>query len=193
MLDFSTPNIYSHHIAKLVAWHRHYTRFWKQSIQYCDARWPEFINSKAKNGLGISGEGEPKFFNAVTGNNYNFVDGIGIGEKIWNLDNAIWTLQGRHRDIVHFSNYIYTVPFGGFGSQSSAPYYLPGKENGKWSYIRVNNRQLDKSKFEEWKTKYYVFEGWDPQTGWPTKPKLSSIGLEHVATELFQNNRLGRS
>jgi len=193
MLDFSTPNIYSDHIAKLVAWHRHYTRFWKQSIQYCDLRWPEFINSKAKNGLGISGEGEPKFFNAVTGNNYNFVDGIGIGEKIWNLDNAIWTLQGRHRDIVHFSNYIYTVPFGGFGSQSGPPYYLPGKENGKWSYIRVNNRHLDKSNFEEWKTKYYVFEGWDPQTGWPTKPKLSSIGLEHVATELFQNNRLCRS
>jgi len=30
MLDFSTENMYSEHIAKLVAWPRYYTRFWKQ-------------------------------------------------------------------------------------------------------------------------------------------------------------------
>jgi aldehyde:ferredoxin oxidoreductase len=192
MLDFSTPNIYSDHLVKLVAWHRHYTRFWKQSIQYCDLRWPEFINSKAKDGRGISGEGEPKFFNAVTGNNYSFVDGVDIGEKIWNLDNAIWSLQGRHRDMVHFADYIYTVPFGGFGG-GTLPYYMLGKENGKWAYIRVDSRHLDREKFEEWKTKYYAFAGWDPKSGWPTKAKLSEIGLADVATELQQNNRLGRS
>ena len=32
MLDYSTENMYSEHMAKLVAWHRRYTRFWKQSV-----------------------------------------------------------------------------------------------------------------------------------------------------------------
>jgi hypothetical protein len=31
MLDYSTKNMYSEHIVKLVAWHRHYTRFWLES------------------------------------------------------------------------------------------------------------------------------------------------------------------
>jgi alpha-L-arabinofuranosidase len=35
---------------------------------------------------------------------------IGIGKKIWNLDNVIWTLQGRHRDMVHFADFIYNKP-----------------------------------------------------------------------------------
>jgi aldehyde:ferredoxin oxidoreductase len=94
MLDFSTDNIYSEHMAKLVAWHRHYTRFWKQSVLYCDERWPEFINSKAPGYRGLTGEGEPKFLNAVTGKKFSFLDGMELGRKIWNLDNAIWTLQG---------------------------------------------------------------------------------------------------
>ena len=36
MIDYSDEGIYSEHMAKTVAWHRHYTRFWKQSIAYCD-------------------------------------------------------------------------------------------------------------------------------------------------------------
>jgi len=96
MLDYSTDNIYSHHMAKLVAWHRRYTRFWKQSALFCDLRWPVFFNSDTPDHRGIVGHGEPGFLNAVTGKTYSFDDGIAIGQKIWNLDNAIWTLQGRH-------------------------------------------------------------------------------------------------
>ena len=42
MLDYSAENMYSEHIAKLVSWHRYYTRFWKQSAMFCDWRWPDF-------------------------------------------------------------------------------------------------------------------------------------------------------
>jgi aldehyde:ferredoxin oxidoreductase len=38
MLDFGETNIYSEHMAKLVSWQRYYTRFWKQSMLFCDAR-----------------------------------------------------------------------------------------------------------------------------------------------------------
>ena len=34
MLDYSTANMYSEHMAKLVSWHRYYTRFWKQSALF---------------------------------------------------------------------------------------------------------------------------------------------------------------
>ncbi len=189
MLDFSTDNIYSEHMVKLVAWHRHYTRFWKQSVLYCDMRWPEFINSRLPGYRGLTGEGEPKFLNAVTGKKFSFVDGMELGRKIWNLDNAIWTLQGRHRDMVHFSDYIYHIPFVGLGNY--ATYYLPGREKGRWDYIRVNGRHLDKTKFEEFKTRFYNLEGWDTRSGWPKRRTLESMGLKFVADELNKKGKLG--
>jgi len=189
MLDFSTDNIYSEHMAKLVAWHRHYTRFWKQSALYCDQRWAEFINSKVPGYKGLTGEGEPRFFNAVTGKKFSFLDGMEMGRKIWNLDHAIWTLQGRHRDMVHFSDYIYHVPFGGSGNY--AMYYLPGRENGKWDYIRVNGRHLDKDKFEGFQTRFYHLEGWDIRSGWPKRKTLESLSLKFVADELEKNGKIG--
>jgi len=188
MLDFSTNNIYSEHMAKLVAWHRHYTRFWKQSVMYCDLRWADFINTRIPGYRGLTGEGEPRFFNAVTGKKFSFRDGMEMGRKIWSLDNAIWTLQGRHRDMVHFSDYIYNVPYKGAGNY--AWYYLPGRENGQWKYIQVNGRNLDKTKFEEFKTRFYKLEGWDVRTGWPRRKTLESLGLKYVADELERNGKL---
>jgi len=120
----------------------------------------------------------------------SFVEGMELGRKIWNLDNAIWTLQGRHRDMVHFAPYIYNVPFKGVGSLSK--YFLPAKKKGKWKYIALKSRRHDRKKFEEWKTAYYQFEGWDPRTGWPTRKTLESLGMGYVADELQRNGRLGR-
>jgi len=190
MFDFSDQNMYSEHIAKLVSWHRHYTRFWKQSVLYCDFLYPDFANANRPDKRGLTGEGEQKFFNAVTGKNFSFVDGIDIGKKIWNLDNAIWTLQGRHRDMVHFANYIYKIPFGGFFS--SLGYYMPGRKNGKWEYVPLHGRHLDREQFENWKTKFYALEGWDINTGWPIRKNLEGMGLGYVADELDKKGKIGR-
>jgi aldehyde:ferredoxin oxidoreductase len=172
-------------MAKLVAWHRYYTRFWKQSALFCDFRWPLFFNDSTPDHRGIAGEGEPRFLNAVTGKGFSFRDGIDIGRKIWNLDNAIWTLQGRHRDMVHFAEHIYQVPF------RYRDYQLPGRRNGKWDYIRVNDRHLDRDKFEEFKTQYYELEGWDVSSGWPKRNTLEALGLGYVADELETKGKLG--
>jgi aldehyde:ferredoxin oxidoreductase len=188
MLDYSTENIYSHHMAKLVAWHRYYTRFWKQSALFCDLRWPLFFCGETPDHRGIAGVGEPRFLKAVTGKNLSFRDGIEIGRRIWNLDNAIWTLQGRHRDMVHFADHIYEVPYSGLDYPA---YYLPGKRNGRWDYIRVNDRHLDRDKFEGFKTEYYELEGWDVATGWPTRSGLQALELGFVADELETYGRLG--
>ena len=185
MLDYSDGNMYSEHICKLVAWHRYYGRFWIQSALYCDFQYPDFFNWSAEGYKGITGEGEPKFFNAVTGKTLTFAEGIEIGRKIWTLDQAIWTLQGRHRDDVHFADYIY---------ETSAPppnFKMPVNKNGQWEYEPVGTRPMDRTQFEEFKTRYYELEGWDPETGWPTRNTLESLGLGNVADELESKGRLG--
>jgi len=190
MLDYSTENMYSEHMAKLVAWHRRYTRFWKQSVLYCDQRWPDFINTNVPGYKGLTGEGEPRFFNAVTGMDLTFGAGMELGRRIWNLDNAIWTLQGRHRDMVKFADYIYTNPFQGEGG--SAWYYMPGKKNGAWDYVRLNGRSIDRAKFEAFKTLFYTLEGWHPESGWPRESTLKTLSLGRVAEALKKKNRLGQ-
>lgn len=190
MLDYSTENTYSEPMAKLVAWHRRYTRFWKQSALFCDQRWPDFINTNVPGYKGLTGEGEPRFFNAVTGMDLTFGAGMELGRRIWNLDNAIWTLQGRHRDMVKFADYIYTNPFQGQGGY--AWYCMPGKKNGAWDYIRLNGRAVDRAKFETFKTLFYTLEGWHPESGWPRESTLKTLGLGRAADALREKNRLGQ-
>jgi aldehyde:ferredoxin oxidoreductase len=188
MLDYSEENMYSEHMAKLVSWHRYYTRFWKQSTLFCDWRWPDLLNFYAPGKIGSTGEAEPKFLNAVTGNNLTFRDGIELGRKIWNLDNAVWTLQGRHRDMVRFADYIYTRKNEGL---EGPVLFLPGRQNGKWDYYNMLGRRMDRAKFEEFKTRFYELQGWDTRTGYPKRSTLQSLGLSHVAYELEENGKLG--
>jgi aldehyde:ferredoxin oxidoreductase len=190
MLDFSENNIYSEHMAKLVSWQRYYTRFWKQSMLFCDSRWPDFMNIHRPDNIGSTGIAEPKYVKAVTGKDFSFADGIDLGRKIWNLDQAIWTLQGRHRDMVHFVDNVYEkMPLFPVDVRNA---HMPGKEDGKWDYYGYSRRTLDKNKFDEFKTRFYRLQGWDVETGYPTRTTLKSLGLEQVADELEKNGRLGK-
>lgn len=194
MLDYSEEGIYAEGKVKMISWHRHYTRFWKQSILYCDWMFPDFVNANTPDLEGCSPEMETRFFNAVTGKNMTFEDGLQIGRKIWNLDRAIWALQGRHRDMEIFPDWVYDDPTPELSEfmPTGVPYYLPVKEDGKWIYGTNENRALDREKFEGWKTAYYQFEGWDSGTGWPTRNTLESLGLKKVADELEKKMKLGR-
>ncbi len=192
--DYSEEGIYSKNMAKLVAWHRHYTRFWKQSLQYCDWAYADFVNPYGPESRGLTPEGETRFFNAVTGKDISFKEGMEIGRKIWNLDRAIWALQGRHRDQEEFAGYTYDVASWGPEISPHAnyevPYYMPVKENGEWKYKNVASRSLDKEKFNEWKTKFYEFEGWNTETGRPKRETLEKLGLGTIADELEQKNKI---
>ena len=122
--------------------------------------------------------------------NMSFLDGITLGRKIWNLDHAIWTLQGRHRDMVHFADFIYNKK----GTRIDVPNaYLPGVENGKWDYYGYTHRRIDKGKFEEFKTRFYKLQGWDTTSGYPTRGTLESLDLGYVADELETNGKLGKA
>jgi aldehyde:ferredoxin oxidoreductase len=186
VVDYSDANIYSDPMVKLVAWHRHYTSFFQESLLFCDFMWPDTINPYGPNNRGMTPDGEPKFYNAVTGKNLAFTDGMEIGRKIWNLRNAIWTLQGRTRDMAKFADYYYDVPY-------ASTYKLTGYQNGAWGYYDYKGRKLDRTSVEDFKTKFYKLEGWDTTTGWPTRATLEGLGLKNVADTLQAKGKLGSS
>ncbi|MDI6901571.1 MAG: aldehyde ferredoxin oxidoreductase N-terminal domain-containing protein [Anaerosomatales bacterium] len=191
MMDYSDEGIYSESMAKLVAWHRHYTRYYKQSLAFCDWAYGDFFNAFGPDNRGLTGEGEDKFFNAVTGQSQTFEEGMEKGRKIWNLDRAIWILQGRERDQEVFTDYNYEVGAVPGYTTYEVPYVVPAFENGEWTYKSVSGRMLDRDKVEDWKTKFYTLEGWDTSTGWPTRATLEDLGLGHVADTLEEAGKLG--
>ena len=50
---------------------------------------------------------------------------------------------------------------------------------------------MNKAKFEEWKTKFYDFEGWNTANGWPKRSTLEKMGLKKVADTLQSKGKLG--
>jgi aldehyde:ferredoxin oxidoreductase len=155
--------------------------------------WPRFLDASAPDFSGYSPEFEPKFYNAVTGRNLSFADGVEIGRKIWNLNRAIWVLQGRHRDMENFAEFMYTPAGSLVGHMSSARDNPPLTvyENGRWKITTLDNMYLDKAGMEQWKTHFYKVEGWDPATGWPTRKTLEELGLKKVADDLEKGGKLG--
>ncbi len=68
---------------------------------------------------------------------------------------------------------------------------MPVFENGRWTYAANTGRTLNRQRFEEWKTKFYEFEGWNPTNGWPRPAVLESLGLKKAADVLRAKGRLG--
>jgi aldehyde:ferredoxin oxidoreductase len=187
MLDYSDgpTGIYSEHKVKQVAWIKHYEKFWIGSNGFCGWLWPMYFTNNSADYRGASPEAEPRFFNAVTGKKITFADGMELGRKIFTLDRAIWTLQGRHRDMEVFPDYIYEKP------SSGALLPMFDEKAQKWTYATGEGRTLDRAKVEEWKTKFYAFEGFNTESGWPTRKTLDGMGLKKVADLMQSRNRLG--
>jgi aldehyde:ferredoxin oxidoreductase len=178
-IDYSKDGIYSDAKLRAVAWHRHYGRFWVQSMGMCDWVWPYLINYADPEGdlAGATPDYEPQFFKAVTGRDMSYEESIELGHRIFTLDRAIWYLQGRTREQEVFPEWVYSIP-------NNAPYPLPVYEDGAWSYSPCMDRVLERERFEDLKTRFYELEGWDPQSGCPTRATLESFGLGSVADEL---------
>ena len=192
-LDYATANMYSDAVMDMVRWHTFYSRFWKNSCLLCDFRWADLFNTNRPDLSGATASetaGEQVFWNAVTGEHLSFNDGIARGRRIWHLDNAIWALQGRHRDMMVFADYVYDKDCDTF----EFPFYLWPCRNsaGEWEYTDLLHRRLDREKFEDWKTRFFKKEGLDPGSGRPTRAGLKEQGLEFVTAELERHKCLGR-
>lgn len=187
--------IYSSHRAKMVAWHRYFSHFWEESILCCEMGLEApFCDNISKPG-GIV-EVEPKFFNAITGKKLTFAQGMETGRKIWNLHRAIWVLQGRHRDMENFAEFMYTPAGSLINVLPDVPPIVnapvPVYQNGKWEKTPLEKLYLDKAGVEQWKTHFYELEGWDVDSGSPTRNTLEEVGLKNAADTLESAGKLGK-
>jgi aldehyde:ferredoxin oxidoreductase len=171
--------IYSPHKAKQVAWSRHYTGFWNESMAFCEMLIPELG--------GDSPEIEFSYYQAVTGKKDSFADTMGIGQKIWTLERAIRVMHGRSRQTEDFFPYMYKPGASGFAVYGGVPIY----ENGKWRNDAAPDMYLDRKGVDDFKTHFYALEGWDKEHGWPTRKTLEDFGLKKVADTLAASGKLG--
>ena len=114
-----------------------------------------------------------------------------IGRKVWNMCNAIWVLQGRHRDMVYYADYVHDSGSAGYAGLQGPYYHEPVYENGIWSFKDVYGRNIDRDGFDELKTNFYEVMEWDTSTGWPTRATLEGLDLGFVADKLEAAGKLG--
>jgi aldehyde:ferredoxin oxidoreductase len=176
--------VYSDSKVKQVAWVKHYEKFWVGAGGFCGWRWPQCITNNTADRRGATPQAEPRFWNAVTGKKGTFADYMELGHKIYTLDRAIWVLQGRHRNMEVFPDYVYDKPAGG-GSE------LPMVVDGAWKYDGGRGRKLDRDKVEDFKTRFYKFEGYNTENGFPTRATLEKMNLKKVADLLQSKSKLG--
>jgi aldehyde:ferredoxin oxidoreductase len=154
--------------------------FFKESMVLCDLRW---TMSQAGRVLGATGDTvtEEQVYTAVTGKEIDAAGVARTGERIFNLQRAILLRQGwggRKGDTL--LDYFFTVPFRKNELFFNAEGLLPGKDGAVISKIGA---VVERDKFEQMKTEYYSYRGWD-NDGYPTKARLKELGLGDVAEDL---------
>jgi aldehyde:ferredoxin oxidoreductase len=75
-----------------------------------------------------------------------------------------------------------TFPIGG-----NRPVYV----NRKWSFENQDDLYLDRKGVEQFKTNFYKLEGWNTDTGWPTRKTLEAMGMKKVADTMAEKGKLG--
>jgi aldehyde:ferredoxin oxidoreductase len=83
-----------------------------------------------------------------------------------------------------FPDYVYDQPARG-GSE------LPMLIDGEWKYDAGSGRVIDRDKFEDFKTRFYTFEGYNPKNGYPTRATLEKMGMKRVADVMEKKGKLG--
>jgi len=132
----------------------------KNSLILCDWIYPLLTTPASPDYIG-----DPtlfsKMYSAVTGEEVTEEYLLSVGERIFNLERAILVREGRRREGDSLPEYLFNYP-----------------------HYWTQSPPLNKEKWEKFKDLYYVLRGWDPQTGIPTKEKLTELGLNDIAEEL---------
>ena len=100
-----------------------------------------------------------KLLNVITGDDYSIEDALTLGERVWNLKKAFNMKHGCTR------------------AEDTLPDRLL-KQPDK----RAQNSVV---KLDETLPEYYQVRGWDWETGKPTKERLTSLGLNTEAQDLW--------
>ncbi len=155
----------------------------QESLVLCDVHWPMYITSAADpNGHVGDPTLESQIYSAITGQETGEEELLRTGERIFNLRRAIMLSQGwggRNGDRV--LDYFFTSPLKNREVFFDPDAIMPGPDGKLISRLGA---VLDRAKFEEMKDDYYRLRGWDTITGFPTVPRLQSLGLGDIINDL---------
>jgi len=171
-IDRTDSGMYNEGHAYVAKWVQDYECV-KKSMILCDWFFGNYASWYGEKHRGCTPNIEPKLFKAVTGSDImpDTASLLKIGERIFNLERAIMTREGRTRSYDTVPDYYYTEK-------------AVGKVTRQDGHMEVARRTLKQVDFEELKSKYYTYRGWDIATGKPTKKKLTELGLDDVSEEL---------
>ena len=180
--------IFSRSKAEFVAWHHQYWLFYKESMGFCDWGYMQLFSGSHPQKFGHTPEIEPKWIKAVTGKDHSFLeDGIHTGRRTFNLLRAIYTLQGRHKNMEKFNGYYYRpgASYCGFYNERTV---FDGKE---WDWKNCRELYFSDAGIEAMKGHMYAIQGWNPDSGYPTRKSLEEVDLKNVADYLQSKQKLG--
>ena len=157
----------------------------KESLILCDWAWPIMTVSNSEDHLGDPTL-ESQVFSAITGKETDEEGMNRFGERIFNLQRAILTREGRlGRESDQLPEQFFTIPLK---STTGNPECLaPGKDG---ELISRKGVVVEREKLEKMKTEYYQLRGWDSVTGFQRKDKLEEVGLAEVADEMAKRGLL---
>jgi len=151
----------------------------KESLILCDFLWPILWVRYSEDHIGDTSL-ESKILSAVTGKEVDEEGLNRMGERIFNLQRAIFTREGRvGRECENLLEVFYTTPLQ--KEHLNRHCLVPGKDGEP---ISRKGSVVERTEFEKIKSEYYGLRGWDLASGLQTREKLAELELKDIAKDL---------
>jgi aldehyde:ferredoxin oxidoreductase len=115
-----------------------------------------------------------ELYSAATGMEMSHDNLLSVAERVWNMVKVVNLREGYTRKDDAMPDRIFDEPLK-FGE----------KEYVLSDYFR--SHEITREEWEWLLDGYYDERGWDLERGWPTKAKLTELGLKHIADDLIKN------
>jgi aldehyde:ferredoxin oxidoreductase len=151
----------------------------KESMIVCDLAWPIYQVKDIDHSIRPYTL-ESRILSAITGVHFDEAGLAFLGERIFNLQRAILMREGwggRKGDII--LDYLHSEPLRGVFYDPEC--IVPGKDAVAASR---KNAVVERDSFEALKDEYYGLRGWDKDSGYQTRQKLTELGLADIAAGL---------
>jgi aldehyde:ferredoxin oxidoreductase len=151
----------------------------KESSILCDLLWPVIWVRFAEDHAGDPTL-ESQVISAITGREIDEAGLNRIGERVFNLQRAIFCRQGwggRNGDSL--LDYLHDEPLESVFFNPDC--IVPGR-NGE--IVSRKGAKIDRKDFENLKSEYYALRGWDIASGLPTEKKLQELDLADISADL---------
>lgn len=154
----------------------------KESMILCDWVWPIMMVEFSDDHIGDPAL-DSSVFSAATGEEVDEAELNRYGERIVNLQRAIFAREARGND--NIADFLFTTP------QRDDPMNPRGIAPGKDGEIFIKKGAVvDRAKFDEMKREYYRLRGWDAESGLQVRARLEVLELKDVADGLEKRGLL---